>query len=353
MFARNVKFSSSLLLAMVLLIAISTVAYASCLCGCFFYWQYGLYGPTYECWFIDGSTEDNGFCDCTAPDGRLFAPPDSNVTTDYWTDSNNEIFAVNWEFDWDIPIGSYWSDLETNTDRQYRFGAETRVADGWWWQGFDITGWPNYDCHELDDAIYKDDHVEADVWSKTPENFNTNISHFLEHIFTPKTGYSFSELSKTRYQELKIYEYSAAVSFTGHGDPRDGVVYYDNSNWASSYSIDQSNERMSQQKLTKKILKIKFDKVPPEKVYNMLNKYELPLLDITYISSDSTGLIKAQPGEKFDELVRLRNIALAKKDKNRKILGITEITIEDSIDENTKKALSGEKLIDTIVKDEI
>lgn len=170
--------------------------------------------PTYKYYWILGDSQSGSPPLVLPPTGRKFAPEQQKVA--YSTSNNYSIPAWNVQVDWDWTNNagadfSFWNQYKPFSGKSY-FLMETHVRRGWLWQGYYQENIPGpVKTHILGNAIYKPDHVEADVWTESPENFQPLVNHKMGWTFTPDTGQDFNTLSRSYGNAFKVTIYDWTI----------------------------------------------------------------------------------------------------------------------------------------------
>ena len=196
----------------------------------FLYHRFGAsVDPTWKFWFVDGSTSNE-----TSPDSqdvpsyaRKFSPTESNTNLkEFKSTAGRWIVQADWK--WDYDIGTAFGNFEVNkpVSGRMHFMSEAHVNRGWEWDAF-YTEMPEpYYTHIFSNAIYKDNHVEADIWSENPEGFEEDTEYTNQWKFTPEEGETFDNLSKDfgHAHGAYIYQYWNPIHVaSSHGDPMDKI----------------------------------------------------------------------------------------------------------------------------------
>lgn len=250
-----------ILLTLILIISNTGLASAANGQGSFLYHRFGAsITPTWEFMYVDGSTSDpiSPETDDVPTLSRRFAASSSNTTLSQFQGTDDRwIVDVKWE--WNYGIGSAFEDFETNKpiSGENYYMTEAHVNRGWIWDAY-YTNMPGtIATHLLNNAIYKDTHVESDIWTENPEQFAAHTEYHTQWMYTPDTGKTYENLSKDFGQAHGIYIYrwwNLIHQASRHGDPMDKLSWRDDlgtfgSNFTSGVSSFDANKNTTTERL--------------------------------------------------------------------------------------------------------
>lgn len=228
------KMSITVFITLALIIGNVSLALAANGEGSFLYHRFGAsITPTWKFMYEDGSTSDP-ICpetDDVPTVSRKFAASEDNTTLRHFKGTSDR-WVVDAKWEWDYDIGTAFSDFETNKpiSGENYYMAEAHVNRGWIWDSYYTTMPGTIETHSAGGAIYKDTHVECDIWTENPEDFEDDTEYLTQWMYIPDEGETYEELSKDFGHAHGIYIYrwwNVIHQASGHGDPMDKLSWRD------------------------------------------------------------------------------------------------------------------------------